>query len=114
MVAFGTSADPAKMQQRLRRTWRKKWAKLCKKKARKVKMAHIATAVQEALLKHGHNLMVRDLRAIVGQELGVPLEGRRRLAFDKALFKLTAPTPRQRRPRRRFKLAARAQRKHKA
>jgi len=105
LVAFDTSADPRKMQRKLTKMWRKKWARFCKKKARKVTAAQVTAALQEALGQNTDEATVGDLRAAVAQELGIPLEGRRRLAFDQALSKLTAPAPKQRRTRVRFTLA---------
>ena len=61
--------------------------------------------MQGALDDHRTATVGGDLRAIVGQKLGIILHGKNRLAFDKALFKLTAPLPRQQRPQKRFKLA---------
>ena len=48
---------------------------------------------------------IGELRAMVGREVGVTLEGKYRAPFDKALSRLTAPPPTQPRARRRFKIA---------
>ena len=104
LVAFDTVADPAKLKRKLIKKWSKRWAKFCKKKARRDKLAKVEVALQGALDDH-RTATVGDLRAIVGQKLGIILHGKNRLAFDKALFKLTAPLPRQQRPQKRFKLA---------
>ena len=78
--------------------------KVVHENARRDRLAKVEEALQGAL---GDNKTstVGELRAIVGQKLGITLDGKNRLAFDKALFKLTAPPPRQQRPLKRFKFA---------
>ena len=77
LVALDSAAAPLKLRQKLSGRWRKKWAKLFKK--------YRATTT------------VGELRAMVGQAMGLPLDGKYRLRFDRALAKLTcAPTTKRR------------------
>ena len=110
LVPLNTSADPAYLQRKLIKRWAKRWLKLLKKKTRRV---DVHLALQESLVEHGDSeqVTVNDLRHIVGRKLGFVLKGRHRVAFDKALLRLTAKEPRAKRPRKRFKLAARSIRK---
>ena len=61
--------------------------------------------LRKALQDHGATATVGDLRAIVGQTLGLPLDGKYRCRFDRALSKLTSPPPRKCRSRRRLTIA---------
>ena len=107
MVAVDTSADPVKQKRKLCRKWQKKWVKFAQKKAVKERMKRV---LQEALVEHGaaaEQMTVRALRDIVGQRLGFQLEGRRRVAFDKASLEVTAKPPAAKRRQKRLKLGAR-------
>ena len=110
LVAYGTAAEPARMERKLTKTWRKKWAKLCKKKARKDKLAKVKMTLQGALDDATATTTVGDLRAIVGRTLGITLEGRNQLAFDMALSELTAPPPKKKRRQTRFRVANKRER----
>ena len=68
-------------------------------------MKHVEDEFHKALQSHGETTLVGDLRAMVAQTLGLPLDGKHRWRFDKALFKLLRPLPRKRRARRRFTIA---------
>ena len=87
----------------LDRRWAKRWLKFMKKRSRKV---HVKSALQEALVEHGTSDQVTasNLRDIVGRKLGFVLEGRHRVAFDRALLQVTAKVPAAKRPRKKFKL----------
>ena len=66
--------------------------------------------------EHGATMSVGDMRAMVGQTLGLSLDGEYRVRFDKALSRITSPPPQRRRKRCRFTIAsngARRQNKNK-
>ena len=116
LVPLDTSADPAKLKRKLIRKWRKKWVKFLRKKTCK---ADLKLVLQEVLVEQAvissdlklapkEQMTVSDLRDIVGRRLGFLLEGRHRVAFDKALLQVTAKAPAAKRPQKRFKLAARS------
>ena len=105
LVALDSVAAPAKLQQKLHRRWSKKWVKFAKKTERKRNLKRVEDELRKALHDHGETATVGDLRAMVGQTLGVPLDAKYRLRFDRALSKLTSPPPRKCRARRRFTIA---------
>ena len=105
MVALDSAAAPLKLQQKLFKRWRKKWAKLYKRKIRKQKLKRVEDELRKAFQEHRATATVGELRAMVGQAVGVPLDGRYRLRFDRALNNLTSPPPRKRRAQRRFTIA---------
>ena len=105
LVAYDTAAEPAMLQRKLKNKWSKKWTKFCKKRDRKGKLANVKVALQGALGDAQATTTVGDLRAIVGQMLGITLDGKNRLAFDQALFELTGPPPKKKRHRMRFRIA---------
>ena len=116
LVPLDTSADPAKLKRKLIRKWRKKWVKFVRRKTCKADLtlvlqkvlAEQAVISSDLKLAPKEQMTVSDLRDIVGQKLGFLLEGRHRVAFDKALLQITAKAPAAKRPRTRFKLAARS------
>ena len=69
-------------------------------------MANLDTVLQRVLQDHGETTTVGELRAMVGREVGVTLEGKYRPPFDEALSRLTAPPPTRPRACRRFKIAS--------
>ena len=105
LVALDSSAAPVPLRQQLLRRWSKKWARYAKKKERKRNVKRIEEELRKALRDHGETAIVGDLRAMVGQTLGLPLDGKYRWRFDRALSKLTSPPPRKCRARRRFTIA---------
>ena len=106
LVAYDTAADPGKLQRKLMKRWGKRCARFLKRAARKEKLANLDTVLQRVLQDHGKTAAVGELRAMVGRAVGVTLEGKYRAPFDKALFRLTAPTPARPRACRRFKIAS--------
>ena len=56
-------------------------------------MQHVEDDLHKALQTHGETTLVGDLRAIVAQTLGLPLDGKHIWRIDKALFKLMRPPP---------------------
>lgn len=105
LVALDSAAAPVKLQQKLLRRWSKKWARFVKKTERKRNLKRVEDELRKALQNHGETATVGDLRAMVAQTLGLPLDGKYRWRFDRALSKLTSPPPRKRRARRRFTIA---------
>ena len=105
LVALDSAAAPLKLQQKLSKRWRKKWAKLYKSKIRKQKLKRVEDELRKAFQEHRATATVGELRAMVGQAVGVPLDGRYRLRFDRALINLTSAPPRKRRAQRRFTIA---------
>ena len=105
LVAMDSAAAPLKLQQKLSRRWRKKWAKLFKRKIRKQKLKRVEDELRKAFQEHRATATVGELRAMVGQAVGVPLDGRYRLRFDRALINITSAPPRKRRAQRRFTIA---------
>ena len=97
LVAFESSADPGKLQKKLIKRWGKK--------RRKEKLGRLESVLKDTLDEHaGLPTTVDELRGIVGQTLGISLQGSALVTFYKVLFKLTAPPPTKTRSRRRFKV----------
>ena len=105
MVALDSSAAPLKLQQKMFKRWSKKWARFTKKNDRKHKLKRVADELRKALQDHRATSTVGDLRDMVGQAVGLPLDGKYRLRFDRALVKLTSAPPKKRRKRCRFTIA---------
>ena len=98
LVAFESSADPGKLQKKLIKRWGKK--------RRKEKLGRLESVLKDTLDEHaGLPTTVDELRGIVGQTLGISLQGNALVTFYKVLFKLTAPPPKKTRSRPRFKVA---------
>ena len=102
LVAVDSAAAPVKLQQRLHRRWRKKWMKFHKRQDRKQKLKCVEDELRKAFQEHRATATVGELRAMVGHAVGVPLDGKYRLRFDRALINLTSAPLKKRRPRRRF------------
>ena len=66
-------------------------------------MKRIEDELRKAFREHRATATVGELRAMVGQAVGVPLDGRYRLR--KALIKLTSALPKKRRAQCRFTVA---------
>ena len=105
LVALDSAAAPLKLQRKLRRRWSKKCARFIKKHDRKHKLKRVESEPRKAFQDHGATSTVGELRAMVGQAVGLPLDGKYRLRFDRALVKLTSAPPKKRRARRRFTIA---------
>ena len=105
LVAVDSAAAPVKLQQRLHRRWRKKWMKFHKRQDRKQKLKRVEDELRKAFQEHQATATVGELRAMVGHAVGVPLDGKYRLRFDRALINLTSAPLKKRRPRRRFTIA---------
>ena len=106
LVAFDSSADPGRLQMKLNKRWRKRWAKFCKKGRRKESLGRLKSVLQDTVHEHeGLPTTVDELRTIVGHKLGIALQGKDLATFYTMLFKLTAPPPKKTRTRRRFKVA---------
>ena len=97
LVALDSAAAPLKLQQKLSKRWRKKWTKLHKRKIRKQRLKRVEDELRKALEEHRNTKTVGELRAMVGQAVGVPLDGRYRGSFDRAIIKLTRAPPKKRR-----------------
>ena len=108
LVALDSAAAPLKLRQKLSGRWRKKWAKLFKKKDRKQKLKRVEDELRKAFQEHRATTTVGELRAMVGQAVGLPLDGKYRLRFDRALAKLTCAPTTKRRAQRRFTIARRS------
>ena len=82
-------------------------ATFCKHGRRREKLGRLKSGVlKDTLDEHaGLPTTVDELRGIVGQTLGISLQGNALVTFYKVLFKLTAPPPKKTRSRRRFKVA---------
>ena len=102
LVAVASAAAPVKLQQRLHRRWRKKWMKFHKATSRKQKLKRVEDELRKVFQEHQATATVGELRAMVGHAVGVPLDGKYRLRFDRALINLTSAPLKKRRPRRRF------------
>ena len=114
LVALDSAAAPLQLQQRLSKRWRKKCAKFLKRQAKaearqeiKKKLKRVKDEVRKAFQEHETTATVGELRAMVGHAVGVPLDGKYRLRFDRALDKLTGPAPKKHRAARRFTIPAR-------
>ena len=105
LVALDSAAAPLKLQQKLRRRWSKKWARFIKKNDRKRRLKRVEDELCKALQGNQATSAVGKLRTMVEQAVGVPLDGRYRWRFDRALVKLTSAPPKKRRARRRFTIA---------
>ena len=79
LVALDSAAAPLKLQQKLTKRWRKKWVKLFKKRDRKQRLKRVEDEFRKAWQEHRATTTVGELRAMVGQAVGVPLDGRYRL-----------------------------------
>ena len=82
LVAFETSADPSKLRRKLVKRWRKSYGNCLKKRQQKEKLASLQTVLQKALQEHGPTVTMGELRAMVGQTLGITLEGKNKVPFD--------------------------------
>ena len=105
LVAVDSAAAPVKLQQRLHRRWRKKWMKFHKRQDRKQKLKRVEDELRRAFEEHQATATVGELRAMVGHAVGVPLDGKYRLRFDRALINLTSAPLKKHRPKRRFTIA---------
>lgn len=110
LVAFESSADPGKLGRKLWKRWRKKWAKVCRKRQRKEKLACLP-AVMQKVIEENPRITRGELRSIVGQQLGIALEGKNRLPFELELYKRQAPPLAQPRVRCRCRVATAAETK---
>ena len=90
----------------MRKRWSKKCARFIKKHDRKRKLKRVEDELRKAFQDHRATSTVGELRAMVGQAVGLPLDGQYRLRFDRALIKLTsAPPLKKNRPKSRFTIA---------
>ena len=105
LVAVDSAAAPVKLQQRLHRRWRKKWMKFHKRQLVKQKLKRVEDELRKAFQEHQATATVGELRAMVGHAVGVPLDGKYRLRFDRALINLTSAPLKKHRPKRRFTIA---------
>ena len=105
LVAVDSAAAPVKLQQRLHRRWRKKWMKCYKRQDRKQKLKRVEDELRKVFQEHQATATVGELRAMVGHAVGVPLDGKYRLRFDRALVNLTSAPLKKHRPKRRFTIA---------
>ena len=105
LVAVDSAAAPVKLQQRLHRRWRKKWMKFHKRQLVKQKLKRVEDELRRAFEEHQATATVGELRAMVGHAVGVPLDGKYRLRFDRALINLTSAPLKKHRPKRRFTIA---------
>ena len=101
-VALDSAASPLKLQQRLRKRWSKKWVKFLKRQDRKQRLKRVQDEFRKAFQEHGDTATVGELRAMVGHAVGVPLDGKYRLRFDRALVNLTSAPLKKHRPKPRF------------
>lgn len=105
LVAVDSAAAPLTLQQRLHRHWRKKWVKFHKRQDRKQKLKRVEDELRKVFQEHQATATVGELRAMVGHVVGVPLDGKYRLRFDRALVNLTSAPLKKHRPKRRFTIA---------
>ena len=75
LVAYGTAADPGKLQRELMKRWGKRCARFLRRAARTEKLANLDTVLQRVLQDHGETTTIGELRAMVGRAVGVTLEG---------------------------------------
>ena len=94
MVALDSAATPLKLQQKLFRRWSKKCARFIKKHDRKRKLKRVEDELRKAVQDHQATSTVGELRAMVGQAVGLPFDGQYRLRFDRAVIRLQARRPR--------------------
>ena len=71
----------------------------------KLKLKRVDDELRKAVQDHRATLALGELRAMVGQAVGLPLDGKYRLRFDRALNQFTNAPPQKRRARRRFIIA---------
>ena len=102
LVAVDSAAAPLTLQQRLHRRWRKKWVKFHKRQDRKQKLKRVEDELRKVFQEHQATATVGELRAMVGHAVGVPLDGKYRLRFDRALINLTSAPLKKHRPKCRF------------
>ena len=69
------------------------------------KLKRVEDELRTAAQEHRAAATVTELRAMVGQAVGLPRDGKYRLRFDRALVKLTSKPPKRRRAQRRFTIA---------
>ena len=106
VVALDTAVALVKLQQQLQTGLFKEWARLVKQdRGTTFSLNSVDDELHKAWQSHGETTVVGDLRAMVAQTLGLPLDGHLSWRFDKALFQLMGPPPRKRRARCRFTLA---------
>ena len=105
LVAVDSAAAPLTLQQRLHRRWRKKWAKFHKRQNRKQKLKRVEDELRKVFQEHQATATVGELRAMVGHAVGVPLDGKYRWRFDRALINLTSAPLKKHRPKCRFTIA---------
>ena len=105
LVAFDSAAAPLKLRKRLSKRWCKKWAKILKRQDRKQKLKRVEDELRKALQEHQDTATLGELRAMVGHAVGVPLDGKYRLGFDRALVNLTSAPLKKHRATRRFTIA---------
>ena len=105
LVACETSADPGRLKRKVLKRWRKQYAKWQRKLQRKKSLAGLQTVLEQALRESGADVTMGALRTIVEARLGVGLQGKNSVHFDKALFALTHAPKQKPRARRRFKMA---------
>lgn len=105
LVAVDSAAAPLTLQPRLHRRWRKKWKKFHKRQDRKQKLKRVEDELRKVFQEHQATATVGELRAMVGHAVGVPLDGKYRLRFDRALINLTSAPLKKHRPKRRFTIA---------
>ena len=74
MVALDSAAAPAKLQRKLRKRWAKKCARFITKKDRKHKLKRVEGELRKAWQEHGKATKVGDLRAMVGNALGLAVD----------------------------------------
>jgi hypothetical protein len=104
MVAYDTTADPTKLRRRISKKWRKRAVKLVQRKLLKDKLRQITVVLEDAV-RQNPTAIVGALKLQVENTLDMKLDGRTRLAFDRALLQLTAKPQKPQRRRQVFKLA---------
>ena len=109
LVVFDPSGAPARMEQKLRKRWRKLAGKATAAASRKSLPRHVRQLVAKLLQDHPDHT-VAALREAAGKQVEVSLVGKYRYLFDKALLKPTAMPIRKRRYRKRWDLAVARQR----
>ena len=73
---------------------------------RKQKRKRVEDELRKVFQEHQATATVGQLRAMVGHAVGVPLDGKYRWRFDRALIKLTsAPPTKKKQPKCRFTIA---------
>ena len=69
----------------------KRCAIFLKRAARKEKLANLDTVLQRVLQDHGETTTIGELRAMVGREVGVTLEGKHRAPFRQGIVQTHRP-----------------------